>query len=101
MTLMAGTFALVRWTWKTFSANGIILSLLALSILANLFYSSRDTSEWWSERNAGKFMNRLGVGPNLMTSKAVYLRDIHEVASNHTDIIGGSVHTPWSVTLLK
>jgi len=94
-SLMAWAFALLRWTWKTSSANGIILSLLALSALINFFYSSRDTSEWWSERNTGKFMTRLGVGPNLMMSKAVYLRDIDEVFSNHTVILGESIEIPW------
>lgn len=81
---MAWTLALIKWTWKTSSANSIILSLLAFSVLTNLFYSSRDTSEWWHERNAGKFMTRVGVGPNLIMSKAVYLKDINEVVSNHT-----------------
>ncbi|KAI9873977.1 MAG: SNF1-interacting protein, partial [Pleopsidium flavum] len=99
-SLMAWTFAILKWTWKTSSANSIILSLLALSVLTNLFYSSRDTSEWWSERNAGKFMARLGVGPNLMMSKAVYLRDIDEVVSNHTVILGQSVENPCYSTFL-
>lgn len=40
-------------------------------------------------------MTRLGVGPNLMMSKAVYLRDIDEVFSNHTVILGESIEIPW------
>lgn len=83
-SFMAGTLALLQWTWKTSSANSIILSFLALSVLTNLFYSSRETSEWWHDRNAGKFMTRVGVGPNSIMSKAVYLRDIDDVVSTHT-----------------
>jgi len=94
--VMSWTLALIKWTWKTSSANSIILSLLAFSILTNLFYSSRDTSEWWHERNAGKFMSRVGVGPNLIMSKAVYMRDIDEVVSNHTPAALGEYDgNPW------
>lgn len=73
---------LMRWVWKTANANSFIIGILALSVLTNLFFSSRDTSAWWKERNASKFMTRLGVGPNQMMSKAVYVSDLDGVVSN-------------------
>ncbi|KAI9770144.1 MAG: SNF1-interacting protein [Geoglossum simile] len=87
-SLMMWTFSILQKIWKVLSAHGIILSLLGLSVMTNLFYSSRDTSEWWAERNAGKFMSRIGVGPNLMMSKAVYLKDVEEMFANQTKLLG-------------
>ncbi|KAI9844321.1 MAG: SNF1-interacting protein [Thelocarpon superellum] len=84
-SIMIWSFALLRTIWKITSAHHVILTLLALSFLANLFYSSRDSSDWWRERNAGRFMARLGVGPNVMMSKMVYLDDLNQMVENATD----------------
>lgn len=87
-SLMMWTFAVVKTIWKVSSANSIILSLLLLSVMTNLFLSGKDTSEWWAERNAAKFLNRIGVGPNLMMSKAVYLKDLNDALSSPTEDLG-------------
>lgn len=43
-------------------------------------------------------MNRVGVGPNLIMSKAVYMRDIDDVVSNHTPVALGEYDgNPWYV----
>jgi VAD1 Analog of StAR-related lipid transfer domain/PH domain len=70
---------LIRWFWKTGSANSIILSLLLISALINGFYSSRDSWQWWHERSASRFMGRLGINANTVMSKAVYLHDMDEI----------------------
>lgn len=75
---------IVRWSWKTVSAHKAILVLLITSGLLNGFYSSRDTWDWWHERNASNFMARLGVQPDLVMSKAIYIRDIDEAVANST-----------------
>ncbi|KAL5337669.1 hypothetical protein BJX70DRAFT_229049 [Aspergillus crustosus] len=77
-------FALLRWTWKTANANKIILALLASSVLLNGFYSSRASLDWWHERNVGDFMARMGVHPDHVMSKAVYMQDIDEAIANST-----------------
>ncbi|KAJ6144412.1 hypothetical protein N7470_008307 [Penicillium chermesinum] len=82
--MMAWTFDAMRWSWKTVSAHRIILLLLVSSAFMNGFYSSRDTWDWWHERHAGKFLARLGVQPNMMMSKAIYIRDIDEAVANTT-----------------
>jgi hypothetical protein len=92
------TFAALRSIWKASSAHSIILTALLLSVLTNAFFTSRDTSEWWSERNAAKFMTRIGVGPNTMMSKAIYLKDLDDVLTSlPTDLVGGS-GSKWYVT---
>ncbi|KAJ5636575.1 uncharacterized protein N7484_009888 [Penicillium longicatenatum] len=74
----------VRWSVKTVSAHKIILVLLISSVLMNGFYSSRDTWDWWHERHARNFMAKLGVQPDMVMSKAIYIRDIDEAVANTT-----------------
>lgn len=83
-SIIMWTFALLRWTWKTTNANMVILALLISSALMNGLFTSRYTYDWWHERNVGNFMARLGVGPNHVMSKAIYMRDIDEVIANAT-----------------
>jgi hypothetical protein len=86
-SLMMWAFAAVKTIWKISSANSIILSLLVLSFFMNVFLSGKDTSEWWAERNAAKFMNRIGVGPNLMMGKAIYLKDLDDALNLPIDVL--------------
>lgn len=83
-SLMQWFAASIRWVWNTFNTHLVITSVLAISVLANLMFSSRDASAWWSERSAGKYMARLGVGPNLVMSKAVYVRDLDDAFNKGT-----------------
>ena len=75
-SLLIWTFAFLQKLWKISSAHRILLAFLGISALANLMYTSRDTSEWWAERNAGNFMARIGVGPDLMMRKSIHLEDL-------------------------
>lgn len=79
-------FDLVRWTWKTIDANSVLLAILATSVFVNVIFSSTGTSEWCRERKAGNFMTRLGVGPDLTMSKAVYLHEIHDFSALELDL---------------
>jgi hypothetical protein len=87
-SLMMWAFAAMKTIWNISSANSIILSLLFLSFFMNIFLSGKDTSEWWAERRAAKFMNRIGIGPNLMMGKAIYLKDLDEASSLPIDFLG-------------
>ncbi|RKF62225.1 putative PH domain-containing protein C19A8.02 [Erysiphe neolycopersici] len=60
------------------SAHGAILSILFFSLLINTFFTLRDTSYWWSERKAINFMTKIGVGPNKIVSKAIYIKDLDD-----------------------
>ncbi|RAK99055.1 putative transcription factor SipA3 [Aspergillus ibericus CBS 121593] len=82
--LMMWTFAFLRWVWKTTNANKVILILLLSSMLINGFYSSRDAYEWWHDRTVGNFMARIGVGPDNVMTKAIYMRDIDDAIANTT-----------------
>ncbi|KAJ5444190.1 uncharacterized protein N7458_008062 [Penicillium daleae] len=82
--LMQSSFGLVGWALKTLSTHKVILVLLVTSALMNGFYTSRDGWDWWHERHARNFMSRLGVQPNMVMSKAIYIRDIDEAVANST-----------------
>ena len=94
-SLMMWTFAVIRSIWKISSAHSIILIALCLSVLTNAFFTSRDTSEWWAERNAAKFMTRIGVGPNPMMSKAIYLKDLDDALTAVPTALVGQSGSRW------
>ena len=86
-SVMMWIFAAMQTIWKITSVDRVVLMILLCSLVTNLVFTSRDTTGWWAERNAAKFMNRIGVGPNHIMSKAIYLRDLEEaVHSLPTDI---------------
>ncbi|KAF2757889.1 hypothetical protein EJ05DRAFT_370852 [Pseudovirgaria hyperparasitica] len=60
------------------TAHSMLTGLLLLSIAFNMFFTQRDTFTWWRERAAGKFMARIGVGPNMYMSRAVYMHDLNK-----------------------
>ena len=79
MSSACGSLVAVLATLGTvLSAHRLLLLLLLASGGANMFYSSRDSWQWWTERNAAVFLSRLGVGPSTTMARAVYLKDIEE-----------------------
>ncbi|OKL60527.1 hypothetical protein UA08_04202 [Talaromyces atroroseus] len=81
-SLMIWFFAFIRWIWKTCSAHSLILALLLSSVLLNGFYSTRDTYDWWQERNAARFLNQLGIHSENMMSKAIFVKDLEDAIHN-------------------
>ncbi|KAK7751619.1 SNF1-interacting protein [Diatrype stigma] len=79
-SLVMFAFAGLKKLWGVVSAERILLALLGFSVLTNIVFSSQGSSAWWSERRAANFMSRVGVGPNVMMSKAIYLTDLEEAA---------------------
>ncbi|KAL9585269.1 MAG: hypothetical protein Q9212_001630 [Teloschistes hypoglaucus] len=77
--IMHCAFGLVRWVWKTLNANMVILAVLATSAIVNLIFSSHTTAEWWRDRRAGNYLARVGIGSEMMMSKAVYIQDLKDI----------------------
>jgi hypothetical protein len=96
-SVMMWTFAVLKSIWKISSANSILLIALLLSVLTNAFFTTRDTSEWWVERNAAKFMSRIGVGPNPIMSKAIYLKDLDDALATLPTGVLGHLGSQWYV----
>ncbi|KAK4230897.1 hypothetical protein QBC38DRAFT_468241 [Podospora fimiseda] len=89
-SLMMWAFAAVKKVFSIIKANRVILILLAVSAAYNLVAVSKSSSRWWLEYKSERYMNRMGVGPNLMMSRAIYLKDLEEAAA------GSSVVNTWS-----
>ena len=85
---------IVRLTWKTIDANSVLLAILVVSVLVNVIFSSTNTSEWWSERKAGRFMSKLGIGPDLTLSKAIYLHELRDSTALELSLPEGS-NSQW------
>ncbi|KAI0902263.1 hypothetical protein F4806DRAFT_446256 [Annulohypoxylon nitens] len=77
-SLMMWAFAGVKKLYDVITAQWIILGLLAFSTFTNIVFSGQGTSTWWNERRAVSYMNRIGVGPNIVMSKAIYIADLDE-----------------------
>ncbi|KAF1967343.1 transcription factor SipA3 [Bimuria novae-zelandiae CBS 107.79] len=92
-TLMSWILAICAGLGKVVSAHTLLVILLIVSGGANFLHTSRDSWQWWHERNAAKFMTRLGVGPSTVMSRSVYIRDLEEsfAGANETGI---GLHLP-------
>ncbi|KAM3419360.1 hypothetical protein BST61_g5291 [Cercospora zeina] len=65
------------------TAHTLLIIVLAISALYNAWHGYRDGLVWYHERSAAKFMARVGVVPDVMMSKGIYLRDLeHLVAAD-------------------
>lgn len=73
--------ALAKSLASTANAHTLLVVLLVVSALYNTWYGYRDGMTWYQERNAGKFMARLGVKADPSISRAIYLQDIDQMNS--------------------
>ncbi|KAG9200674.1 SNF1-interacting protein [Epicoccum nigrum] len=81
-TVMSWILAMIAGVGKVVSAHKLLVVMLLASGGANFFYTSKDSWAWYNERNAAKYMSRLGVGPSTSMTRSVYLRDIAEAFAN-------------------
>lgn len=79
-SVMMWAFAGVQRLFRIVSAHRVILVVLGLSVAYNLVVVTQTSQAWWAERKAARYMGRIGVGPNLVMSKAIYLVDLEEAA---------------------
>jgi hypothetical protein len=80
-SLIMWALAALRKLFAVISAQRILILVLCFSALTNILLTSTETSTWWKERRAAGFMRHIGVQPNIMMSRAIYIADIAD-ASN-------------------
>lgn len=90
-SIMMWAFAGVKKVFGIITANRVILILLAASAAYNMVAISKSSSRWWLEYKSEKYMSRIGVGPNLMMSRAIYLKDLEEAAKG-TSVVPRNGH---------
>ncbi|KAK4985326.1 SNF1-interacting protein [Elasticomyces elasticus] len=74
--------AIAKGALNVCTAHTLLITLLVLSALYNSFHTYKTTFVWWHERNAANYMARLGVAPDPLMSKAVYLHDVEYMLSS-------------------
>ena len=94
-SIMMGAFAAVRRIFKIITANRVLLVLLAVSAAYNLLVVSQAGSAWWAERRAAKYMSRIGIGPNVVMSKAIYVADLEEAVRGTSVAMDRPVDSRW------
>ncbi|PHH52951.1 putative PH domain-containing protein C19A8.02 [Ceratocystis fimbriata CBS 114723] len=75
-SVLMSVFAVIRSLFRLISAHRVLLGLLVASAMFNVLMTSKDASTWWTERRAARFMQRVGVGPNVVMSRAVRWEDL-------------------------
>jgi hypothetical protein len=83
----------VKWMHTTVTANRVLVLMLLGSAGFNMFLCGKDSWEWWQERSAARYMSRLGVRPDAVTTKSIWLKDVEDMfastKANETWVVGG------------
>ncbi|KAK9241465.1 hypothetical protein V1525DRAFT_352136 [Lipomyces kononenkoae] len=64
--------------------NWLILGIGLGSVLLNIFLAQLSAVAFWTERRAYNTLNEIGVRPNGILAKAVYLKDLNDYISGGT-----------------
>ncbi|KAK9373400.1 uncharacterized protein V1513DRAFT_432807 [Lipomyces chichibuensis] len=63
-------------------AHLLLLAIAIGSVVLNVFLSTRSTVAFWTERRVYNTLNQIGVRPNGILAKAVYLKDLNDYISD-------------------
>ena len=93
MSVLAIVLQVLAALQKIVTSHRVLVLVLVLSVITNLFFTQRDSWTWWRERSASKFLKRMGVGPNVVMGRSVWLRDLDEwtAATSSASIDNGTV----------
>lgn len=81
--------------WEVVSTHYLLILVLAVSVLANMTLSHRSVVSYWNEKRAAVWLESVGVAPNGIMSRAVYLRDLEEIVNNGTDLRKEGAESQW------
>ncbi|BFZ63745.1 SNF1-interacting protein [Saitoella coloradoensis] len=76
----------LKKVWEFATTNNIFTAFLLVSLVVNMILSSRSTVSYWNEKRAYHLMQAVGVKPNGIMSKAVYLQDLNDLVFNSTEL---------------
>lgn len=82
---------------EVLTGHTILVALLAVSLLYNAWSGYKDGMISWQEGRAVRFMSHMGVKPDPIVGKAIWLKDVEELAA--PNVVGpssnGSDSVPW------
>ncbi|KAF2231323.1 hypothetical protein EV356DRAFT_535596 [Viridothelium virens] len=73
---------LLKGVLQVLSAHTVLVAALVVSLAVNAWTGQREGWRWWRERDAVGFMRRVGVRPDGVMARAVWVRDVEEWAGN-------------------
>lgn len=95
MSIIMWAFAAVRRIFEVVTAHRTILLVLAVSLVANVSLTSMEGSVWLREKRATRVMSRLGIGPNMVMSKGLYLEDLAEASGPTGEVFSWPGESAW------
>lgn len=78
MSVLAVMLQVLTSLQKVVTAHRVLVIVLVLSAVSNVGFVQRDGWNWWRERSAGRFLKRVGVSPNVVMGRSVWLKDLNE-----------------------
>lgn len=76
--MMVGWFIqMLQWMLNTCGAHKFLVLGLGLSALYNMFLIGKEGSSWWQDRRARNYMAQLGVAPNTVMGRGIWLNDLN------------------------
>lgn len=94
-SIIMWTAAGVAKVWEIVSAHRLLILVLAVSVLANMMLSQRSVVSYWNEKRATRWLEGVGVAPNGIMGRAVYLRDLEELVNNGTGSGSQGTESQW------
>ena len=88
----------IRRTVHFINLHKFMLFILLLSAIVNLFLSGRSTLGYWQQRQADKFMRRIGVTENKSIIRMVSLKDIDDLVAKGFSGVKASDPGLWFTT---
>jgi len=84
MSVLAIVLQVLTGIQKIVTAHRVLVVLIIVSAISNVYFTQRDTWSWWRERNAGVFLKRVGISPNVVMGRSVWLKDLNEWTASAT-----------------
>lgn len=66
-------------------AHTLLVVMLVISALYNTWHGYRDGLLWYHDKTATRFMSRIGVSPDPVMSRAVFLSDLEELFASNAE----------------
>lgn len=82
---------IIHWSIKTCSAHRFLVLGLAISAFVNFYLSQKEGWTWWQDRRARIYMSQLGVKPNIVMGRSIWIRDLDNFTSSieNVDVLSG------------
>ncbi|KAJ8100690.1 hypothetical protein POJ06DRAFT_197374 [Lipomyces tetrasporus] len=79
-------FGVIKRVLSFADGHSLLLAFAIGTLVLNIFLGTRSTVAFWTERRAYNTLNQLGVRPNGILAKAVYLNDLNDYINDGKEL---------------